>query len=288
MPATDGKHVWVAFLDFPEMQVFCYDMEGALVWRRSPGNFHSQHGFCSSPVLYKDLVIINGDQDAVAYVVALDKSTGEERWRTDRPNRTRSYCTPLIVEAAGKRQLVMSGSKCIASYDPDTGKQIWLIDGPTEQFVAGLVYIDDTLFMTAGYPEYHIMGIRPDGTGNVTKTHVAWHERKGAGYVPSPVAWDHRFYIVNDGGMASCFEAKTGQRIWMERLGKHHSASAVAADGHIYFPADEGVTYVVKAGSSYQLISKNSLGEECYASPAIAHGQIFLRTAENLWCIGGK
>ncbi|MBV9126308.1 MAG: PQQ-binding-like beta-propeller repeat protein, partial [Planctomycetes bacterium] len=102
-PATDGRHLWVSFLDYPNMVVACYDLEGNLVWRRSPGEFHSKHGFCSSPVLYKDLVILNGDQDAVAYLVALDKTTGVERWRADRPNRTRSYCTPLIIEAAGRR-----------------------------------------------------------------------------------------------------------------------------------------------------------------------------------------
>src|SRR5205085_5626283 len=131
-PVTDGRHVWVTFLQVPRMQVICYDFDGNEVWRRSPGEFHSVHGFCSSPILYKDLLIINGDQDAVAWIIALDKATGSERWRVDRPNRTRSYCTPIIVEAAGRTQLVLSGSKSIASYDPDTGKQIWLIDGPTE------------------------------------------------------------------------------------------------------------------------------------------------------------
>src|SRR5262249_31937670 len=135
-PVTDGKHVWVTFLQEPDIQVVCYDFDGNEVWRRSPGKFDSMHGFCSSPALYKDLVIINGDQDAEAYLVALDKHTGAERWRADRPNRTRSYCAPLVVEAAGRPQLVLSGSKCVASYDPETGKQLWIIDGPTEQYVA--------------------------------------------------------------------------------------------------------------------------------------------------------
>jgi outer membrane protein assembly factor BamB len=287
-PATDGRHVWVSFLDAPLMQVACYDLVGNQVWKASPGEFHSVHGFCSSPVLYKDMVILNGDQDAVAWIVAVDKATGAVRWRTDRPNRTRSYCVPLIVEAAGRMQLVLSGSKCVASYDPDTGKQIWLIDGPTEQFVASLVFADGTFFMTAGFPTYHIMGIRPDGSGNVTQTHVLWHHTKGAGYVPSPIAHGKYFFVVKDDGLASCLEAKTGARPWLERLGTHHSASPVSAGGYLYFPDDEGTTFVLKAGPKFEVVSKNPLGEECYASPAIAHGQLFIRTLHHLYCIGQK
>jgi outer membrane protein assembly factor BamB len=284
-PVTDGEHVWVTFLDLPRMQVACYDMSGNLVWRQSPGEFHSKHGFCSSPVLYKDMVIINGDQDAEAWIVALEKSTGKERWRTDRPNRTRSYCVPLIVKAAGKMQLILSGSKCVASYDPDTGKQIWIIDGPTEQFVSSLVYSNDILFLTAGFPTYHLMGIRPDGQGDVTNTHVLWHDTHAQDYVPSPIAHGDYFFWVNDNGVAGCVAAATGKRMWTQRLGRHHSASPVSANDYLYFPDDDGITHVLKAGPSFKVISKNPLGDECYASPAIAHGQIFIRTLHELYCI---
>jgi outer membrane protein assembly factor BamB len=289
-PVTDGKHVWVTFLQQPDLEVACYDFDGNKVWQRSPGKFFSVHGFCSSPVLYKDLLIVNGDQDAQAFLVALDKQTGAERWRTDRPNRTRSYCAPLLVEAAGKEQLVLSGSKCVASYDPDTGKQYWIINGPTEQYVASLVYTDGVLFLTAGFPEYHNMGILPDGMGNVTRTHVLWHEKKTiarkASYVPSPIAHEHHFFLISDQGYASCFEARTGKRVWMEQLGRHHSASPVSAEGRLYFVDDDGITYVVKAGPTFEVLSRNALGEGCRASPAIAHGQILLRTLSHLYCIG--
>src|SRR5438552_1645609 len=241
-PVTDGAHVWVTFLDVPRMQVACYDMSGNLVWRQSPGDIHSKHGFCSSPVLYKDTVIINGDQDAEAWIVALEKSTGKERWRTDRPNRTRSYCVPLIIKAAGKMQLVLSGSKCVASYDPDTGKQIWIIDGPTEQFVSSLVYTDGVLFLTAGFPTYHLMGIRPDGEGNVTGTHVLWHDKpRTSAYVPSPIAQGSYFFWVHDNGVAGCVDARTGKRQWTQRLGKHHSVSAVSAGGTRYVRDDVSI-----------------------------------------------
>jgi outer membrane protein assembly factor BamB len=285
-PATDGQHVWVTFLSQPTVVVACYDMDGNLAWQRSPGNFYSVHGFCSPPVLYKDLVIINGDQDAEAWIVALDQASGQERWRTDRPNRTRSYCPPLIVEAADKKQLVLSGSQCVASYDPDTGKQIWIIDGPTEQFVASLVYAEGILFMTAGYPTYHLMGIRPDGIGNVSKTHVAWHDTHAADYVPSPIAFNRYFYFVNDNGLAGCLEAKTGKRLWTQRLGRHHSASPVSAGGYLYFLDDDGTMFVLRGGPKFEIVSKNLLGEECRASPAVSQGQIFIRTRGHLYCIG--
>jgi outer membrane protein assembly factor BamB len=285
-PAADGTHVYVSFLQYPDMVVACYDFDGRLVWQRSPGKFFSVHGFCSSPVLYKDTVILNGDQDAEAYIVALDKKTGQERWRADRPNRTRSYCTPLIVHAAGKDQLVLSGSKCVASYDPDTGKQWWIIDGPTEQFVASLVYLNDVLFMTAGFPTYHVMGIRPDGAGNVTPSHVLWHSTQAQDYVPSPIAYDKYLFLVNDNGMASCWEAATGKLQWRQRLGRHHSASPVRVGGRLYFVDDDGQTFVLQAGKQFRLLAKNALGDECYASPAVAHGQLYIRTLHDLYCIG--
>src|SRR5262249_24872059 len=156
----------------------------------------------------------------------------------------RSYVPPILIEAAGKKQLVLSGSLCVASYDPDTGKQLWIIDGPTEQYVASLVYTEGLLFMTAGFPEYHLMAILPDGEGTVTRTPVPWHERRGAASVPSPIAHGPYFFVVSDrnnseNGMASCFEAKTGKRLWMERLGRHFSASPVSAGGYLYFLDDD-------------------------------------------------
>ena len=168
-PAADGERVFITFLDRRGCGSIATTMRATLSGRRSPGEFHSKHGFCSPPMLYKDLVIVNGDQDApdgqAAFIVALDKQTGEERWRIDRPNKLRSYCPPVVIDAAGKKQLVLTGSKCVASYDPDTGKQLWLIDGPTEQFVSSMVLHNGVLLMTAGYPVHWVMAIDPSGSG---------------------------------------------------------------------------------------------------------------------------
>jgi hypothetical protein len=285
-PATDGRHVWVTFLEYPRIQVVCYTVDGKEVWRRSPGEFHSVHGYCSSLLLYKDMLILNADQDAVAYIVAFDAAAGTERWRIDRPNRTRSYVPPVIFDAAGKRQMVLAGSKCVASYDPDTGRQFWIVDGPTEQFVASLVYADGIFFCTGGYPTLHLVGIRPDGAGNVTGTHAVWHQRKSPAYVPSPIAAGRLFFVVSDGGTASCLEARTGRYLWSQPLGRHYSASPVSAGGLLYFLDDDGETAVVRASDRFELVAKNPLGEECRASPAISHGHIYIRALANLYSIG--
>jgi outer membrane protein assembly factor BamB len=285
-PACDGERVFVTFFDEPKARVYCYSVSGEKLWEKSPGEFHSKHGFCSSPTLYKDLVIVNCDQDAVAYVVAFDRRSGEEKWRIDRPNRTRSYCPPIVFEAAGRKQMVMTGSKCVCGYDPDTGKRLWIVDGPTEQFVASMVMARGVFFLTAGFPEYWVMAIRPDGNGNVTKTHVAWSKKNEGGYVPSPVAHGDHFFTAADNGIATCWDAKTGELKWKERLGRHYSGSAVAAEGRIFFIDDDGVTTVVKASDQFQVLAKNPIGEKCFTSPAFSDGKIFVRGEKHLICIG--
>jgi len=175
----------------------------------------------------------------------------------------------------------------VASYDPRDGSRHWIIDGPTEQFVASLVDNGRLLFMTAGFPEHHILAIRPDGHGNVTDTHVVWRTQKGCSYVPSPIAAGGRFFlVVSDEGMASCFEAETGQRHWMERIGSHFSTSAVSADGLVHFLSDDGVTTIIRPDVTFQRVARNALGEDCRASPAISQGQIFVRARSHLYCIG--
>jgi outer membrane protein assembly factor BamB len=279
----------------PQMRVFCCDYDGNKLWEKNPGEFHSVHGFGVASMLYKDMVIINADQDAPAgkraYIVALDRKTGEEKWRIDRPTRLRSYCPPVVIEAAGKKQLVLTGSKCVASYDPDTGKQIWIIDGPTEQFVSSMVLHDGVLLMTAGFPVHWVMAIDPSGTGNVSKTHVLWSHKNEGGYVPSPVAANGKLFAVDDKiGFAGCWDVKTGKEYWKEKLGgaTGYHASAITAEGRVYFTNDSGVTFVVKADGELDVIAKNELGEKVYSSPAFSDGDIFHRGEKYLWCIGKK
>ena len=289
-PATDGELVYVSFLDGTEMLVAAYDFSGKRRWLVRPGTFYSPHGYCSSVTLFKNLVIINGDHDGDAYLVGLDRENGETVWKTERENKTRSYCPPIIRQIDGRTQMILSGSLCVASYDPHDGSRHWIIDGPTEQYVASLVYNGELLFMTAGFPEFHMIAIRPDGRGNVTDSHVVWHHTDGCSYVPSPIASrDGKYFlIVSDKGIASCLEASTGHRYWKERIGPHYSASLVGADGLVHFLSDAGVTTVVRPGPQFEVVASNELGEECYASPAINGGQILIRAQQHLYCIGRK
>ena len=185
--------------------------------------------------------------------------------------------------------MLLSGSKCVASLDPRTGEQHWIIDGPTEQFVASLVLNEGLIVLTGGFPDKHIMAIDPTGTGNVTDTHVRWHvKRNGVSYVPSPVACGNYFLVTSDGGIATSFDASSGEVVWQERLGGHYSTSLTSAHGLVYFLEDDGTTKVVRPGPEFELISENPLNEECYASPALSDGQIFIRGVEHLYCIGQR
>ncbi len=289
-PATDGNLVYAAFLDRDRMLVAAYDFEGNERWRAHPGVFKSMHGFCSSPVLFKDKVIVNGDHDGDSYIAALRRTDGATLWKSPRPNKTRSYVVPIIRELSGRTQMILSGDKSVASYDPNDGSLHWYMDGPTEQFVASLVYNPkaDLLFLTGGYPELHILGIRHDGTGNVTQSHIVWRANKGVSYVPSPIAVEDYFLVVSDSGIASCFDAKTGTAHWQERLRGGHHASLVSGEGRVCFLSDQGVTTVVDPGPEFRVMATNKLEDEFFASPAISQGHIYLRGERYLYCVGGK
>ena len=289
-PATDGERIYVTFLDRTEAVVAAYDFGGKQQWLVRPGAFASMHGFSSSPVVFEDKLIINGDHDGDAWLAALLRKDGRIQWKTERENKTRSYCTPLIRNLAGRWQMILSGSKCVASYDPRDGRRHWIIDGPTEQFVASIVYNPkhDMLFVTGGYPDLHILGVKPNGQGNVTQTHIAWRSKKGVSYVPSPISEGDYFLVLSDAGIASCFRAANGELQWQHRAGGHAHASLVSAEGRVFFTTDDGVTTVVKPGPVYEELARNELGEACYSSPAISDGHVFLRGEKHLFCLGPK
>ena len=313
-PVTDGEHVYVSFLE-PDgstvpaevirkrsgnlradnagkpvnpgrMCIAAYDMRGERQWIARPGGYASVWGYCASPIVYQNKVIINGDHDGDAYIVAIDRNTGKTVWKVARKERIRSHCVPLIRKLNGRTQMMVAGSHSIVSYNPQNGSKHWYTVGPQGRAVASPVFAAGLLFVSTAYPDREMLAIRPDGHGDVTKTHIAWRNGQSAPYVPSPIAVDKYFLAVSDDGIVSCFDAATGQRHWRERIGKGHSAAPVTAAGLVYFVSDQGVTRIVRAGVKYELIAGNSLGERCYASPAISNGQLFLRTEQHLFCIG--
>ncbi len=305
-PATDGKLLYVTFFEasnkmvqatnvsaprdvsFGDMVVAAYDFDGNQRWLVKPGQFVSVHGYCSCPVLYEDLVIINGDHDGESFLVALDQLTGKTKWKVPRVNNTRSYCTPIVRQFDGRTQLIMSGNKSVTSYDPRTGQLHWDMDGPTEQFVASMVDNGKHVFLTAGFPDKHILAIDPKGRGKIDDSKIVWRSKRNCSYVPSPIIVGDYFLVTSDDGILSCYNAATGERIWFVRLGPHYSGSPVTADGLVYFTSDDGTTKVVQPGATFQLVSECRLDEACYTSPAISQGQVFIRAQQHLYCIGIK
>ena len=184
--------------------------------------------------------------------------------------------------------MVLSGSKCLAGFDPNTGNRIWHVEGPTEQFVASMVYANGQFFAVGGYPTHHVIAVRPDGKGDVTESHVAWHKQNVRCYVPSPVVVGKYLLVADDRGTANCFDTKTGERLWQSRLGKHFSASLVTANGLVHFLADDGIMTIVRPGAKPDVVATNKLGEDAYSSPAIANGQLIIRGAQHLVCIASS
>jgi outer membrane protein assembly factor BamB len=264
--------------------------KGEIVWKiRLP--YESQHGNGGSPILYRDLLIVNCDGNGGdAYVAAIDTATGKIRWRTDRRRPAdQAYSTPLIIRVGDRDQLVSPGAYRAAAYDPLTGKEIWRVrydDGfsnvPRPVFGQGLVYI------ATGFNTPTLMAVRPDGTGDVTRTHVAWTTSRGAPYTPSPVVVGDEFYYVSDTGILTCVNAQTGAMLWQQRLGGNYSASPVFADGRLYFVSEEGVTTVVAPGKTFQKLASSRLDGATLASMAISNGSIFMRTESHLYRIAER
>jgi len=289
-PATDGERVFTVFRVGDDIVVAAHDLvSGKQLWRVRPGTHDGGWGFSNEPVLFKDKVIIDGDSKGDSFLIALRRTDGETLWRLDRTHKGISYSAPLIRELAGRTQLIQCGDRCVTSFDPDTGEQIWTVDGPSQEFVATPVYSEKAglVFVSSSWPKQILLAIRPDGRGNVTETHVVWSDSKGAPYVPSPIVAGDFLLTINNGGVAYCYEAATGNVFWREKLGRHH-ASPVLLEGLVFFINDDGQVNVIRPGKRLERVAQYELGEPCYASPAISAGQVFLRGFTHLFCLGGK
>jgi outer membrane protein assembly factor BamB len=289
-PATDGERVYVAFRVGDDIVVAAHDLAGGKqIWLVRPGTHTGEWGFSNEPVLFKDMVIVDGDSKGDSFLVALGREDGKTRWRVSRNHQGISYSAPLIRELAGRTQLIQCGDRCVTSFAPETGKQLWTVDGPSQEFVATPTYSEKAglVFVSSSWPKQVLLAIRPDGAGDVTGTHVVWSDNKGAPYVPSLIVAGDYLLSVNNGGTAFCYEAATGKVLWQEKLGRHH-ASPVLTGGLVFFINDDGQINVIKPGPAFERVAKYQLGEQCYASPAISDGQVFLRGFKHLFCIGQR
>jgi outer membrane protein assembly factor BamB len=285
-PIVEGDRVYV---HFGADGTAALTASGETVWKlRFP--YESQHGSGGSPVLYGDLLIFSADGSDAAFVVALEKQTGKIRWKTSRRQPSdQAYSTPLVIRVGDRDEVVSVGAFRAAAYDPQSGKEIWRVsygDGfsnvPRPVFGHGLVYI------ATGFQQPSLIAVRPDGTGDVTRTHVAWTLHRGAPLTPSPLLVGDELYIVNDGGIASCLDATTGETRWQQRLDGNFSASPVFADGRIYFLSEEGVTTVILPGKEFRKLATNQVDGATLASMAVSAGSIFIRSNTYLYRIGTR
>jgi len=270
----------------------CLDTEtGRIIWARRDLNCDHHEGPGSSLMLFDKLLIFHVDGRDVQYVVALDKTTGRTVWKTDRSidytqyneNFSKAFCTPIVIDWQGRKELVSPGAKAVMAYDPHSGKELWkvLYNGwsvtPRPLFGHGL------LFVVTDFVRPELWAIRPGGNGDVSETNVVWRLRKSIPKAPSLLLIGDLLFFVNDDGVAQCVEAKTGRVVWTERIGGKHWASPVFADGCIYLVNRDGVVTVIEPSRTFRRITVNQMNEECMASPAIAGRAIFLRTATSLY-----
>ena len=285
-PVTDGQHVWGFF---GSGDLFCLDLDGNLVWCRSLAQeyepFQNRFAMGSSPVLVGDLLILQCDHWGQSYLVGIDKRTGKNAWKTDRAEHV-SWSSPLVIDVNGHAELVASATFQVKGYDPLTGRELWAASGMTRECIPTAVAGDGLIFAVSGM-KGETLAIRTGGRGDVTESHVVWRNSRNAPFVPSAIVLDDLYYLVDDKGIAACFEAASGKLVWQQRLGGAFSASPIAADGKIYFVDEEGTTTVLKPGRKFEVLSKNRLDDPTFASPAVAHGDLFIRTDRFLVCING-
>lgn len=290
-PVTDGKSVYAYF---GSEGLYAFDLNGKPLWKLSLGNLLTMGiGQSTSPILYKDFVIIQFDGDASetqSFIAAIDKNKGTEVWRTPRKDEL-GWASPIVVRAGDRDELITAGTEKIIAYDPMTGKELWSTVGLKNNAVAtpsaghGMVYI------SSGYPGKRMYAIRTGGSGDVTASHVAWKYERGTAYVPSPILYGDYFYTITDKGILTCLDAKTGEVKYANGrppVPSTFTASLLAYDGKVLMFSEDGDTFVVKAGPQYEAVRTNSLGEPIFSTPAVADGKLFIRGSKHLYAISAK
>ena len=287
-PVVDFDRLYV---HFGHMGTAAINFDGKVLWRQTALEYSPVHGNGGSPALVDDLIVFGCDGGEAPFLAALDRLSGEIRWKTPRRAKVEksfSFSTPLVIEVDGKKQIVCPASGLVAGYDPGDGQELWRVRyGEGYSVIPRPVYAHGLLFICTGFNRPQLLAIRPvSHGGDLTATHIAWRHAKGVPNTPSPIVVGDELFFVSDSGVASCLDARTGKVHWSERLGGAFSASPVAAEGRVYFLNEEGTCYVVAADTEYKLLATNELGERTFASPAVADGALFLRSESSVWRIG--
>jgi outer membrane protein assembly factor BamB len=279
-PVTDGERIYAWF---GNGQVVALDRDGRELWKRhlgqQYGTFLNDWGHGSSPVLYRDLLILLCEHKPQAYLLALDKRTGAERWKVDRGRGNVAHSTPVIVPEPAGDVMIVNASARVDAIDPATGKLLWHAGSDRQTPIPSVVFHDGEIYMSRGYRNSDILALRPGGE-------IDWRMPNGGSYVPSILLYQGLIYMTNEVGVVTCADAAKGQKVWQKRLGGIFFASPVGADGKVYMVGETGETFVLRAGREPEVIATNDLGERFLASPAISGGRIFLRSDGTLFAIG--
>ncbi|MHB1035316.1 MAG: outer membrane protein assembly factor BamB family protein [Pirellulales bacterium] len=290
-PVVEEGRLWV---HFGSAGTACLDTAtGKTLWNRQDLPCDHFRGPGSSPIVFGNLLLMNFDGFDLQYVVALDNRTGKTAWKTDRTidygsddgDMKKAYCTPTVIEHLGRKQLISPGAVATIAYNPLTGEELWKVYHGGFNAAARPLYSHGLVFIsTEG--GLKLLAVRPDGTGDVTKTHIAWTCGKATPTRPSQVIVKDHLYVVSDTGIVSCLEAQTGTVTWTHRMGGRHSASPIHAGGRIYFFDEDGVSRVVEANpKEFRLLSENQLEAGCMASPAVLDDALIVRTKTHLYRI---
>lgn len=285
-PTTDGSRV---FASFGSKGVVAVDFDGRVAWHRSLGAIDNYHGTAGSPLLYKNKLILFQDHASGSFVTALDTTTGRTLWRTSRQGSV-GWSTPIAIRAFDHDEIVVSSGRQVNAYHPETGRELWSAGGNLFEVIPTPVVGHGLVFCSSGRAG-PTLAIRPGGQGDVTRTHVAWQSPRGSPFVPSPLLYGDHLYLVNDmASTAASLEASTGKLVWQGRLGiatrEGFSASPVGVDGKVFFTNDLGETFVVRAGTTFELLHVNRLNRQTLASPALADQRWYFRTDRDLIAIG--
>lgn len=303
-PATDGARVYAVFGDGSFVAM---TYSGEIVWTNRNYQFYSQHGLGASPILHEGLLIMSMDgsnegEDKKlgwqtpwdkSYVVALDTKTGKEKWKTSRQMSRISHGSPVIWGSLGGDYVISEAGDVLQMFHAKRGELVWTSEVLGEGKAPSMVIGDGVAFTAGGWGGKETIkawNLAAHFRGKLGETNLVWEQKKGMPKVPSMIYLSPHLYAITDGGIATCMNGKTGEIVWQERVGGNFSASPVAADGKIYFLADDGTMTVIEAGKEFKVLAKNSLGvgEKLQASPALSQGSIYIRTAQNLYRIGKK
>lgn len=282
-PTTDGERIYV---HFGHMGTAALDMKGKVVWSRTGIYTKPVHGNGGSPILVDGKLVFSCDGIDKQIVIALNAKTGEPAWelpRNAKPNRPFSFSTPTILEQDGKKLILSVGSDIVMAIDSADGKVVWQSKFGGYSVIPKPLVGHGLVFISTGYDSPELKAIKLGGSGDVTRTHAGWTEKKGAPHTPSMLLIGDELYTVSDKGVMTCWDAKTGTQVWQDRARGEYSASPIVADGKIYLTNEAGQGSVLQAGKKYNVLAESELGEKTFASPAAVDGALYIRTESKLY-----